>query len=110
MNKQTIREVLKELVNEYAYGEGRGIMRKNPTLAIREALAAIEVEMPRWISVSERLPEAGWYLVYNDGEMQIDHFMYSQNKKRLEWVYYEDITHWQPLPEPPQSEAEEGVI
>ena len=46
-----------------------------------------------WVSVDEELPEYGaWVLVCNThGDIGIT--------ERRSWTY--DITHWQPLPDPP---------
>ena len=62
-----------------------------------------------WISVSERLPEEGvTVLIYTiDGETKEAHLsgyldLWSDNED----VYrYDDITHWIPLPEPPNESA-----
>lgn len=69
---------------------------------------------PAWIPVTERLPKEGEFvLVYGD--------LYPNKRdggviavsKRMDWNYWQgfgrerDITHWMPLPTPPQ--AEEGV-
>lgn len=57
--------------------------------------------MGEWIRVEDRLPEsAGWYLVfYNGSEMQVAYF------RGRKWPFdnhYHTITHWMPLPEPPE--------
>lgn len=80
----------------------------------------------KWIPCSERLPETpmlaldayytddcllvfaaetGWcgmaYYVRN-GEDEWWEFADAQNKERIDWA---EITHWMPLPEPPESEV-----
>ena len=68
---------------------------------------------PDWISVNKRLPEeSGDYLVFVEG--LIENMMYS--KRHSAWnatdlnchKNYEitTVTHWLPLPEPPEQEAE----
>ena len=63
-----------------------------------------------WIPVTERLPEdAGVYLCriksfngdfrYTDALKYVDGFFYEQG------VAIERITHWMPLPEPPEGES-----
>lgn len=71
--------------------------------SIKEAADAIEkLSKPRWIPVTERLPEplVNVLALYGDGRMDID------------WVdhegcfvcenLYDGVTHWMPLPEPPE--------
>lgn len=60
-----------------------------------------------WISVEDRLPETiGDYIVFGDGMIAWSFF--NSSKK---WVasghnhFYEGITHWQPLPQPPTDEG-----
>lgn len=56
-------------------------------------------DLPRWISVKEQLPEEQKdVLVYlKRGGCAVDYFIPSRNDK---WGY-KDVTHWMPLPEPP---------
>lgn len=66
--------------------------------------------MAEWISVKDRLPEkGGYYLVVTDDAMiSIEEF----SKEKLAWLGYDwdnaevyeliRITHWMPLPEPPE--------
>lgn len=80
---------------------------------LREAKSAdVAAMIPRWISVEERLPEH-WhmddkdrtlinYLVYSP-EYGVDIGNYIKSAKR--WVCMGlpmNITHWMPLPEPPE--------
>lgn len=61
-----------------------------------------------WISVEERLPEEeGMYLVYNPKALEYD---------KIEVIFFGDgefwpniptgskVSHWMPLPEPPEDE------
>lgn len=61
----------------------------------------------RWISVKERLPEEeGEYLVfykYKENEDRVDIALFS----RFGWHKAYEITHWQPLPEPPKGDDNE---
>ena len=65
--------------------------------------------MAEWISVKDRLPEKdGYYLVVTYGVISIEEF----SKEKLAWLGYDwdnaevyemiGITHWMPLPEPPE--------
>ena len=72
------------------------------------AIKELEAQMPKWISVDDRLPENNIaVLVYGDGKMTVAH-----TEKYLSWVCDDvvghhvlsvypafKITHWMPLPE-----------
>ena len=60
-----------------------------------------------WISVDDRLPEAGqavlFYSVYDDGLMLTGHMKHSQQwYENSRWERIVHVTHWMPLPEPPE--------
>jgi hypothetical protein len=62
--------------------------------------------MSEWISVDERLPDPvfDWVIVCADGAMAT--VMYTKNRGfhglTANDLIMRDITHWQPLPEPPK--------
>jgi hypothetical protein len=72
-------------------------------------LAGYQAAAPQWISVKDRLPEAGSGLL----------IVYQSSLKELGTSYYDDdmwcsslwpivskhITHWMPLPQPPKEEV-----
>jgi hypothetical protein len=79
-------------------------------VAIADHLIAHGVTVQEWNSVKERLPEeSGMYIVTaNDGHAQRVSFVLWQKKNRM-WNLtgarsYWRITHWMPLPEPPEGE------
>ena len=100
------------------HGQGLPHCRK----AVHEdALALIEqleAQVPKWISVEERLPEgkclAGCFAhgSYGYGEYIIGYVApYSESEgsgycAEDSFVLLDDVTHWMPLPEPPEEDAE----
>ena len=64
-------------------------------------------EAQRWIPVSERLPETrGFYICSNVDRETKKVFVEERFFIGGIWdVYFSDVTHWMPLPQPPQ-EAE----
>lgn len=71
--------------------------------------------MSNWISVDERLPEENEEVLAWDGESiekaHLQRYLGGYNDNTLRWTYYdcmiwENVTHWMPLPEPPESKNE----
>lgn len=61
-----------------------------------------------WIPVSERLPDdnpANEYIIYCYTGIKISKFIYGKFCRAWDLRNYYKVTHWQPLPEPPQSWA-----
>lgn len=64
-------------------------------------------KVPRWIPVTERLPEHGWYLAYGPTiKMEVLHFHSVEEVWSSERYYNIEVSHWMPLPEPPMEVAE----
>lgn len=76
----------------------------------------LEAQQPTWISVKERLPE-----MYEDGSADIvlvtdGQFIHMAAYSNEKWYFAEcgemkepmfyKVTHWMPLPEPPEEEQE----
>ena len=104
-----VREKLVELLNEaffdYNHGKGDSYIPKN----FADHLVANGVTVQQWISVKDRLPEAGGYAVCIAKRNPFSRFM--PMVARIEkngWVnpmteqYISEVTHWMPLPEPPK--------
>ena len=62
--------------------------------------------IPRWIPVTERLPEDGqWVLVWGHGQ-KIPIMMFRESGAWIDdqFEFHTAVTHWMPLPEPPKEE------
>ena len=80
---------------------------------VRNLIRQLEAQVPKWISVEDRLPEATIpphdVLVYHNigGGMYIDRAWYSYDIHKWRSCLGDKlkVTHWMPLPEPPKEEA-----
>lgn len=66
---------------------------------------------PEWISVKDRLPDSEMdILVYekNIGPYGMSMSVISYDPKMFD-PYWNNVTHWMPLPEPPKMDAEGGA-
>ena len=98
-----VREKLVELLDRFVYDEWYG----NGDIA--EKLISNGVTVQEWISVKDRLPEAGGYVVCIAKRNPFSRFM--PMVARIEkngWVnpiteqYISEVTHWMHIPEPPK--------
>lgn len=75
--------------------------------ALRSQLAEARAAAPRWVPVTERLPEPGVHVLIDlDGDMLIARFFESDWWLDPGGELIGDITHWMPLPGAP-AQAEE---
>ncbi len=81
----------------------------DPTEAVADYLLDSGVTVQEWVSVNDRLPEVGGYVVCIAKRNPFSRFM--PMVARIEkngWVnpiteqYISEVTHWMPLPEPPK--------
>ena len=100
-----VMEKLVELIESARY------WGSNTSEEIAEKLIANGVTVQKWISVNDRLPEAGEYVVCIAKRNPFSRFM--PMVARIEkngWVnpiteqYISEVTHWMPIPQPPKGE------
>ena len=62
--------------------------------------------MSDWISVEDRLPDGKGkdYLVFDGNAVSFDYFNASTEEFAFHFAFHSDeVTHWMPLPAPPES-------
>ena len=71
-----------------------------------EIIRRLEAKAPKWISVEERLPEGECLALGWQNEMLIGYVGRSGGGYACEsdGEYLIDVTHWMPLPEPPEED------
>lgn len=80
---------------------------------IKDSADAIEeLIKPQWISVEDRLPNEGEYVLVTylslSGKMMAVSFWFRDNRNKAHWGGENEllVTHWMPLPEPPKEEGD----
>ena len=83
----------------------------DPTEAVADYLLDNGVTVQEWISVKERLPDAGGYVVCIAKMNPFSRFMPMVARiKENGWAnpiteqYISEVTHWIPIPQPPKGE------
>ena len=98
-----VREKLVELLDRFVYDEWYG----NGDIA--EKLISNGATVQEWISVKDRLPEAGGYVVCIAKRNPFSRFMTMVARiEKNGWAnpiteqYISEVTHWMHIPEPPK--------
>ena len=122
--KTTAEEILKKIFDS---GSSQDDLRLaivlNPSLEkiILAMQSYASLKEDKWISVGERLPETNSQhsedfisdevVVYSEDGISTDRYRRSYDLKvgtgkkiSEDWLNFENVTHWQPLPSPPKAE------
>ena len=88
---------------------------ENTLKIYRESIYSIDNQLPRWISVEERLPEipegelmSPYVVALVGGELPHISWTVKSNTGKQIWALpqRDEVTHWMPLPEPPKEETD----
>ena len=108
MNQEELKQRLLWLMAEGVLKSYKGFYSLTE---IADHLIASGVTIREWIPVTERLPEdGGMYLVFNPKRAVAKVATVRYSSQSIRWCgvealsYIEGITHWMPLPEPPETE------
>lgn len=123
MNVDNIMEILDKMQFFGGQRAGRELWADKPTdvqdadidsfneniEAIRDYIHQLEAQVPRWISVEERLPgdQRSILTVNGHGEIRMM-ALWKKDGDMWTWLcsgrmmHFNDITHWMPLSEPPK--------
>lgn len=106
-----------EAIRHFEYGVSHDIFSEPVTSYAKMAIAALR-EQPRWISVEERLPKdeksvLAYYGFDNDGDGDLgmmftgtlSYFCFDPDPHWQHASCNLVVTHWMPLPEPPEVEG-----
>lgn len=104
-----IREKLvKQAISHFWYGVSHDIFNEPVTTYAKLAIDALEKEngvtVQEWVSVEDRLPEENTTVIVATDNGIVFQCLYSYDG----WDLWDDndvnITHWQPMPQPPKGE------
>ena len=87
-----------------AFSKGRNAGLRAMMAAAKNPDAIPTVNMPNWISVSEKLPMEMETVIVTDGK-EVGFCFCVNDYGTLEFYSPWKITHWMPMPEPPKEES-----
>ena len=110
-----VRKKLAELIREISHDKKLYLYDLCDMFEGSEKIADLLIEngvtVQEWISVDDRLPEAGGYVVCIAKRNPFSRFMPMVARiERNGWVnpmteqYISEVTHWMPMPNPPKGE------
>lgn len=112
------RDIIGAMRTAFEQSADRIVAAEEYALVLKKEIEKLRAQLPRWIPVEARLPENGVpvlinYIGSNDGKYHpdgtavwTDHgcFWWEGSLKDCDTEVAVPITHWMPLPEPPEVE------
>ena len=124
-NMMTFPKTIDEFLESYQFVDRKEIYTNGSELIqVFRVQQALDHYLPKWINVKARLPEkSGTYLTARPNTFkktyEIESLYYGQidgSGRKKVWHYYDseygqvecdDVTHWMPLPSPPEGGHED---
>ena len=102
MYEQKIIKNLREFSAKYQYEDQK---LSETCFRAANAIDELQSQLPKWIPVTERLPENDKTVLVWNRRNSREYFNVCDHGQ---WIILrqEDITHWMPLPEPPKEETD----
>ena len=114
-DRDRLIDVFTHLDEHISYKEEYGILFDTPFVkAVEDVLQMLKgVTVQEWISVKDRLPEAGEFVLLQYAKNNLNPTQHAKNTMAVGRYEYKlflvegcsvNVTHWMPLPQPPKGE------
>ena len=110
------RDIIGAMRTAFEQSADRIVAAEESALVLKKEIDRLRGQVPRWIPVTERLPEYGVRVLATDmyeGDDYTGIWTREEYKDDADGCWYDDhgwwhaiddVTHWMPLPEPPKEE------
>ena len=114
--KKMERDIIGAMRTAFEQSADRIVAAEESALVLKKEIDRLRGQVPRWIPVTERLPEYGVRVLATDmyeGDDYTGIWTREEYKDDADGCWYDDhgwwhaiddVTHWMPLPEPPKEE------
>ena len=114
VSRQAVLDYIDKMPSELTADGRRMIRRRTLEEYISDTLPSVNPQEPKWIPVSERLPEEKqekYLCTFDDGSIGMDWYEHCKSKWRWHSKTYRgygtNVVAWMPLPKPYKAESED---